>query len=144
MPKIIPLSPLILSSGIFGHKRFFRRFQGAFHGAARTPSAGAGRGIDEAHRVVHTDGMDDQRRTQLQQRRTELLDNPTGLDAAETRRLDAEDRVTMCTRAKNTPGFPVPFPAEVQSAERDLAEATEECNRIHAELKSIDEELGAL
>jgi len=88
--------------------------------------------------------MDDQRRTQLQQRRAELLDNPTGLDAAETRRLDAEDRVTMCVRAQHTPGFPKPIQSEVEAAQRELAEATEECNRIHAELKSIDEELGVL
>jgi hypothetical protein len=88
--------------------------------------------------------MNDQRRTQLQQRRAELLNEPTGLDAAESRRQDAEDRVTMCTRAKNTPGFPRPLPAEVEAAERDLAEATEACNRIHAELKTIDEELGVL
>lgn len=72
------------------------------------------------------------------------MDNPTGLNAAEARRQDADDRVMMCTRAKNTPGFPVPFPAEIEAAERDLAEATGECNRIHDELKSIDEELGKL
>jgi hypothetical protein len=101
-------------------------------------------GIDEADPVVHTDGMSDQRRNQLQQRRAELLDDPTGLDAAETRRQDADDRVMMCTRAKNTPGFPVPFPAEIEAAERDLSEATEACNRIHEELKTIDEELGKL
>jgi hypothetical protein len=111
-----------------------------FHAHRFHPGRG---GIDHADMVVHTDGMSDQRRNQLQQRRAELL-NPTTLDAAETRRQDAEDRVTMCIRAKNTPGFPMPFPAEVEAAERDLAKATEECNRIHEELKSIDEELGAL
>ena len=88
--------------------------------------------------------MDDHRRKQLLQRRDELLNNPTGLDAAETRRLDAEDRVTMCVRAKNTPGFPQPLPSEVEAAERDLAEATQECNRIHEELKIIDQALGML
>jgi hypothetical protein len=88
--------------------------------------------------------MNDSRRTQLLQRRDELLNQPTGLDAAETRRLDAEDRVNMCTRAKNTPGFPQPLASEVEAAERDLAEATQECNRIHEELKDIDQALGVL
>lgn len=88
--------------------------------------------------------MDDHGRKQLLQRRDELLNNPTGLDAAETRRLDAEDRVTMCVRAKNTPGFPQPLASEVEAAERDLAEATQECNRIHEELKNIDQALGTL
>jgi hypothetical protein len=88
--------------------------------------------------------MHDQRRKQLLQRRDELLNHPTGLNAAETRRLEAEDRVTMCVRAKNTPGFPQPLPSEVQAAERDLAAATQECNRIHEELKNIDQALGML
>ncbi len=88
--------------------------------------------------------MDDKRREQLLQRKDELLNNPTGLNAAETRRLDAEDRVTMCTRAKNTPGFPRPLASEVEAAERDLAEATQECDRIHEELRNIDQELGVL
>jgi uncharacterized protein (DUF3084 family) len=88
--------------------------------------------------------MDDERRKQLLQRRDELLNHPTGLSAAETRRQDAEDRVTMCVRAKNTPGFPKPIPSEVEAAERDLAEATQDCNRIHEELRDIDQELGRL
>jgi uncharacterized protein (DUF3084 family) len=88
--------------------------------------------------------MDDERRKQLLQRRDELLNHPVGLNAAETRRQDAEDRVTMCVRAKNTPGFPRPLPTEVEAAERDLAEATQECDRIHEALRDIDQELGML
>lgn len=72
------------------------------------------------------------------------MNNPTELNAAEARRSEAEDRVTMCVRAKNTPGFPRPLATEVEAAERDLAEATQECDRIHEELRNIDQELGVL
>jgi hypothetical protein len=88
--------------------------------------------------------MNDERRNQLLQRRQELLSQQTATDGPETRRQDAEDRVNMCTRAKNTPGFPRPLPAEVEAAERDLSAATAECNRIHEELRDIDAELGLI
>jgi hypothetical protein len=88
--------------------------------------------------------MEDQRRKQLLQRRQELLNKQSGAEGAESRRQYAEDRVSMCTRAQNTPGFPKPLPAEVAAAQRDLSEATEECNRIHEELRNIDQELGML
>jgi hypothetical protein len=88
--------------------------------------------------------MEDQRRNELQQRRQELLNKQTGPEGTETLRQDAEDRVTMCVRAQNTPGFPKPLPEEVAAAERDLEAATEECDRINEELRDIDQELGIL
>jgi hypothetical protein len=123
--------------------RFSQPGTGIFRWRAHCLHPGGG-AVDEAAPVVHTGPMDDERRKQLLQRRDELLNNPTGLDAAETRRLDAEDRVTMCVRANNTPGFPMPLPTEVEAAERDLAEATQECDRIHEELRNIDQDLGML
>jgi hypothetical protein len=93
---------------------------------------------------MHTGGMEHQRRNELLQRRQELLNKLTGLEGTESRRQDAEDRVTMAAKALRTPGIPKPFPAEVEAAERDLREATDECNRIHAELQDIDEQLGKL
>ncbi len=88
--------------------------------------------------------MEDQRRKELLQRRQELVEQQTGLNGTETRRQEAEDRVTMAAAALRTPGFPKPFPAEVEAAERDLREATDACNRINAELRDIDEALGTL
>jgi len=87
--------------------------------------------------------MDDPRR-ELMQRREELMKGLSGLDGAENRRQEAEDRVTMAAAALRTPGFPKPLPSEVESAERDLREATEACDRIDAELRDIDEQLGKL
>jgi hypothetical protein len=86
--------------------------------------------------------MDDQRRNELLQRRQALISKQTGAKGSETTRQEAEDRVTMAALALRTPGFPKPFPAEVEDAERDLREATTECDRINAELRDIDEELG--
>jgi hypothetical protein len=88
--------------------------------------------------------MKDQRREELLQRRRELINKQTGLEGSETRRQEAEDRVQIAEMAQRTPGFPRPFPAEVEAAERDLREATDECNRISAELRDIDEALGTL
>jgi chromosome segregation ATPase len=93
---------------------------------------------------MHTDGMENQRRNELLARREELVNKQTGLEGSENRRQDAEDRVVMAAAALNTPGFPKPLPAEVESAERDLREATDECDRINAELRDIDDELGRL
>lgn len=101
-------------------------------------------GIDEASLSVDNDAMDDQRRKELIQRREELLKQQTGPEGTETRRQDAEDRVTMCVRAQNTPGFPKPLQAEIESAERDLREATDECDRINEQLRDIDKDLGIL
>jgi hypothetical protein len=100
--------------------------------------------IDESTAEMHTGGMEDQRRKELLQRRQELLNKQTGSEGTETRRQEAEDRVTMAAAALRTPGFPKPLPAEVEAAERDLRVATEECDRINAELRDIDEELEAL
>ena len=88
--------------------------------------------------------MEDQRRNELLQKRQELLNKQTGPEGTEARRQDAEDRVTMAARALRTPGFPRPLPADVEAAERDLKEATDECNRINEELRNIDQELGIL
>lgn len=88
--------------------------------------------------------MENQKRDELMQCRQKLLDKQSGVQGAETRRQYAEDRVTMASRAMRTPGFPKPLPGEVEAAERELAEATEECNRIHAELRDIDQALGKL
>lgn len=85
--------------------------------------------------------MEEQRRQQLLQRRQELLNQQSGL---ETRRQDADDRVTMVARALRTPGFPKPIASEVEAAERELGEATEACNRISVQLRETDEELGRL
>jgi multidrug efflux pump subunit AcrA (membrane-fusion protein) len=86
-------------------------------------------------------GMDEQRRQQLLQRRQDLLSQQSG---AENKRQDAEDRVTMAARALRTPGFPKPFASEVEASERELEEATGECDRIAAELCDTDAELGKL
>ena len=68
----------------------------------------------------------------------------SGSEGAETKRQYAEDRVSIAGAALRTPGFPKPFPAEIEAAERDLQEAADECNRIDAELREIDEALGKL
>jgi hypothetical protein len=88
--------------------------------------------------------MEDQQRQKLLQRRQELVNMQTVPEGPEARRQDAEDRVTIAAAALRTPGFPKPFPAEVEAAERDLREASEECERISAELRDIDAELGKL
>jgi hypothetical protein len=88
--------------------------------------------------------MEDQTRNQLLQRKQELLNQQNGLEAAETRRQEAEDRVTIAGMALRTPGFPQPLPSEVEAAERALQEATEECDRIHAELHDIEDKLAGL
>jgi hypothetical protein len=86
--------------------------------------------------------MEDQRRNELLQRKQELIDKLTGLEGAETRRQYAEDRVKCAEMAQSVPGFPRPLRPEIEAAERDLKEATDECNRIDAELRAIDTELG--
>ena len=88
--------------------------------------------------------MDDQTRNTLLQRKQELLSRQTGLEGAETRRQHAEDRVTIAGMALRTPGFPKPLASEVEAAERELQEATEECDRIHAELRDLEEKLAGL
>jgi hypothetical protein len=86
--------------------------------------------------------MENQRRYELLQRKQELLNRQNGPEGAETRRVYADDRVKCAAMALNVPGFPRPLPSEVDAAERELKEATEECERIHAELHEIDKELG--
>jgi hypothetical protein len=86
--------------------------------------------------------MEDQRRNELLKRRQELVNKQSGRDGSESKRQDAEDRVAMAAAALRTPGFPKPFPAEVEAAEHELKEATEECDRINAELRDIDAALG--
>jgi len=93
---------------------------------------------------MHTGGMADQRREELLQKRQELMNKQNGVEGSENRRQDAEDRVMMAAAAQRTPGFPKPLPTEVEAAERDLSEATDECNRINAELRDIDKELATL
>ncbi len=88
--------------------------------------------------------MEDQRRNELLQRKKELLNKQTGLDGAETRREHAEDRVQISAMAQRTPGFPKPLPSEIADAERDLKAATEECDRINAELRDIEKQLADL
>lgn len=73
-----------------------------------------------------------------------MLDKQAAADGPESRRQDAEDRVLMAGKAMRTPGFPKPLPAEIEAAERELQEAIEECDRVHAELRDIDVELGIL
>ncbi len=85
--------------------------------------------------------MENQRRNQLLQRKQELLNQQNGSQGAETRRQYAQDRVQIAEVAKRTPGFPKPLQSEVDAAERDLKEATEECERIIAELQNIEKEL---
>jgi hypothetical protein len=100
--------------------------------------------VDESTGGRHTGCMDDQRRKELLQRRQELINQQSGPEGSETRRREAEDRMTMAAAALRTPGFPKPLPSEVQAAEQELSEATDECNRISAELRDIDEAMGAL
>jgi hypothetical protein len=100
--------------------------------------------IDEFTSRMHTGEMEDQRRKELLQRRQELMSKRSEADGPEDRRQEAEDRVSMAAAALRTPGFPKPLPGEVAAAERDLREATEECDRINAELRDIDEALGTL
>jgi hypothetical protein len=88
--------------------------------------------------------MENQRRDELLRRKQELLNKQNGPEGAETRREYAEDRVKCAEMAKSVPGFPRPLPSEVNAAERDLKEATEECDGINAELQDIDKELGGL
>lgn len=100
--------------------------------------------IDESSEALHTGVMDDQRRNELMQRRQELVSKQTGPQGTETRRQEAEDRVTIAAAAMRTPGFPKPLPSEIEAAERELQEASDECERVNAELRDIDEALGAL
>ena len=100
--------------------------------------------IDESIEDMQTGDMENQRRKELLQTRQELMSKQGGSAGSEARRQDAQDRVTMAAAALRTPGFPKPLPAEVEAAERDLKEATDQCNRINAELRDIDEELGKL
>lgn len=100
--------------------------------------------FDESTKGMHTSSMEDNRRKELLQRRQELVNKQSGSDGSETRRQEAQDRVTMAAAAMGTPGFPKPLPSEVEAAERDLREATDECTRINEELRDIDTELGTL